>query len=124
MREILFYRTKSNECPIEDFLDTLDSKQAQKVAWVMQAVEELEKVPTTYLKKLVNTKGIWEIRVQMGSNIFRFLGFFNQGYFIVLTNGFQKKTQKTPKSEILLSEQRKQDYLERNSNEWFKKVYS
>jgi len=90
----------------------------------MQAVEELEKVPTTYLKKLVNTKGIWEIRVQVGSNIFRFLGFFNQGDFIVLTNGFQKKTQKTPKSEILLSEQRKQDYLERNSNEWFKKVYS
>jgi len=117
MREILFYRTKSDECPVEDFLDTLDGKQAQKVAWVMQAVEELEKVPTTYLKKLVNTKGIWEIRVQMGSNIFRFLGFFNQGDFIVLTNGFQKKTQKTPKSEILLSEQRKQDYLERNSNE-------
>ena len=117
MREILFYRTKSNECPVEYFLDTLDSKQAQKVAWVMQAVEELEKVPTTYLKKLVNTKGIWEIRVQMGSNIFRFLGFFNQGRFIVLTNGFQKKTQKTPKPEILLSEQRKQDYLERNSNE-------
>ena len=117
MREILFYRTKLDECPVEDFLDTLDGKQAQKVAWVMQAVEELEKVPTTYLKKLVNTKGIWEIRVQMGSNIFRFLGFFNQGDFIVLTNGFQKKTQKTPKSEILLSEQRKQDYLERNSNE-------
>ena len=80
-------------------------------------VEELEQVPTTYLKKLVNTKDIWEIRVQMGSNIFRFLGFFNQGNFIVLTNGFQKKTQKTPKSEILLSEQRKQDYLERNTNE-------
>lgn len=117
MREILFYRTKSGECPVEDFLDTLDGKQAQKVAWVMQAVEELEKVPTTYLKKLVNTKGIWEIRVQMGSNIFRFLGFFNQGDFIVLTNGFQKKTQKTPKSEILLSEHRKLDYLERNSNE-------
>ncbi len=117
MREILFYRTKSDECPVEDFLDTLDGKQAQKVAWVMQAVEALERVPTTYLKKLVNTKDIWEIRVQMGSNIFRFLGFFNQGDFIVLTNGFQKKTQKTPKSEILLSEQRKQDYLERNSNE-------
>lgn len=57
----------------------------------MQVVEELEQVPTTYLKKLVNTKDIWEIRVQMGSNIFRFLGFFNQGSFIVLTNGFQKK---------------------------------
>jgi phage-related protein len=95
----------------------LDSKQAQKVAWVMQVVEELEQVPTTYLKKLINTKDIWEIRVQMGRNIFRFLGFFIQGSFIVLTNGFQKKTQKTPKSEILLSEQRKQDYLERNANE-------
>jgi phage-related protein len=117
MREILFYRTESDECPVEDFLDTLDSKQAQKVAWVMQVVEELEQVPATYLKKLVNTKDIWEIRVQIGSNIFRFLGFFNQGNFIVLTNGFQKKTQKTPKSEILLSEQRKQDYLERNTNE-------
>jgi phage-related protein len=117
MREILFYRTESDQCPVEDFLDTLDSKQAQKVAWVMQVVEELEQVPATYLKKLVNTKDIWEIRVQMGSNIFRFLGFFNQGNFIVLTNGFQKKTQKTPKSEILLSEQRKQDYLERNTNE-------
>ncbi len=117
MREILFYRTESDECPVEDFLDTLDSKQAQKVAWVMQVVEELEQVPKTYLKKLVNTKDIWEIRAQMGNNIFRFLGFFNQGNFIVLTNGFQKKTQKTPKSEILLSEQRKQDYLERKSCE-------
>jgi len=46
-----------------------------------------------------------------------FLGFFNQGNFIVLTNGFQKKTQKTPQSEILLSEKRKQDYLKRNTNE-------
>ena len=72
MREILFYSTESDECPVEDFLDTLDSKQAQKVAWVMQVVEELEQVPTTYLKKLVNTKDIWEIRVQMASNIFRF----------------------------------------------------
>ena len=114
---MLFYRTESDECPVEDFLDTLNSKQAQKVAWVMQVVEELEKVPTTYLKKLVNTDDIWEIRAQMGSNIFRFLGFFNHENFIVLTNGFQKKTQKTPKSEILLSEQRKQDYLERNTNE-------
>ena len=117
MREVLFYRTKSDECPVEDFLNTLDNKQAQKVAWVMQAIEELEKVPTTYLKKLTNTKDIWEIRVQVGGNIFRFLGFFDNGNFIVLTNGFQKKTQKMPKSEILLSEQRKKDYLERCRNE-------
>jgi len=114
MREILFYKTESGECPVENFLNSLNAKQAQKVAWVMQVVEELDKVPTTYLKKLTNIDDIWEIRVQIGSNIFRFLGFFEKGNFIVLTNGFQKKTQKTPKSEILLSEQRKQDYQARN----------
>jgi len=113
MREILFYKTESGECPVEDFLNSLNSKQAQKVAWVMQIVEELDKVPATFLKKLANTDDIWEIRVQIGGNIFRFLGFFDAGSFIVLTNGFQKKTQKTPKSEILLSEQRKQVYLAR-----------
>jgi len=114
MRELLFYKTESGECPVENFLNSLNAKQAQKVAWVMQVVEELDKVPTSYLKKLTNTDDIWEIRVQVGSDIFRFLGFFEKGSFIVLTNGFQKKTQKTPKSEIRLSEQRKQDYLARN----------
>ena len=116
MREILFYKTESGECPVERFLNSLSPKQAQKVTWVMQVVEELDKVPTTYLKKLKNTDDIWEIRVQVGSNIFRFLGFFEKGNFIVLTNGFQKKTQKTPKSEITLSEQRKQDYLARSGS--------
>jgi phage-related protein len=115
MREIIFYRTQSDECPVKEFLDTLDSKQAQKVAWVMQLVEELESIPTTYFKKLTNTDELWEIRVQQGNNIFRFLGFFNDKSFIVLTNGFQKKTQKTPKAEILLSEQRKKEYLERKN---------
>ena len=117
MREILFYRTESSECPVEEFIDTLENKQAQKVTWVMRLVEELDKVPSTYLKKLSNTQDIWEIRVQVGNNIFRFLGFFDKGNFIVLTNGFQKKTQKTPKAEIVLSEKRKQEYLEGKINE-------
>jgi len=117
MREILFYKAESGECPVEEFIDTLESKQAQKVAWVMRLVEELDKVPSTYFKKLSNTQDIWEIRVQVGNNIFRFLGFFDNGNFIVLTNGFQKKTQKTPKAEITLSEKRKQEYLGRKINE-------
>jgi phage-related protein len=97
MREIVFYKTKDDKCPVEDFLDSLNSKQAQKAIWVMQLIEELEQIPTTYLKKLTNTDEIWEIRIQQSNNIFRLLGFFNEGQFIVLTNGFQKKTQKTPK---------------------------
>ena len=115
MREIIFYRTYTNECPIEQFLDGLNSKQAQKVTWVLQLVEELELVPATYLKKLTNTDDLWEIRIQQGNNIFRLLGFFDAVNFVVLTNGFQKKTQKTPKAEILLSEQRKKDYLTRKN---------
>ena len=117
MREILFYKTESGKCPVEEFIDTLESKQAQKVAWVMRLIEELDEVPSTYLKKLSNTQDIWEVRVQVGSNIFRFLGFFSNGNFIVLTNGFQKKTQKTPKAEITLSEKRKQEYLGRKTSE-------
>jgi len=111
MREIIFYRTQTNECPIEQFLDSLNSKQAQKVTWVLQLIEELELIPATYFKKLTNTDDLWEIRVQQGNNIFRLLGFFDAENFVVLTNGFQKKTQKTPQSEMLLSEQRKKDYL-------------
>ena len=113
MREIIFYRTEDGKCPIEEFLDSLNSRQAKKVTWVMQIIEELDQVPTSYLKKLTNTDDIWEIRIQQSNNIFRLLGFIDEGQFIVLTNGFQKKTQKTPKSEIILSEKRKINYLER-----------
>lgn len=113
MREIVFYRTDSERCPVEDFLDSLSGKQAQKVLWVLRLIQELDSVPSQYLKKLVNTDNIWEVRVQVGNNIFRLLGFFDNDNLIVLTNGFAKKTQKTPSQEIELAEQRKRDYLSR-----------
>ena len=111
MREIIFYRTYTNECPIEQFLDGLNSKQAQKVTWVLQLVEELELVPATYFKKLTNTDDLWEIRIQQGNNIFRLLGFFDAVNFVILTNGFQKKTQKTPKQELELAKKFKKQYF-------------
>jgi phage-related protein len=113
MRKINFYRTDDDKCPIEEFLDSLNSKQAQKVAWVLQLVEELEVVPTTYLKKLVSTDDIWEIRVQVSGSIFRLLGFFDHDNLVILNHGFQKKTQKTPPKEIKIAESRKKDYLQR-----------
>lgn len=115
MRNINFYRTDDGKCPVEEFLDSLNSRQAQKVAWVLQLIEELEIVPTTYLKKLVNTGGIWEVRVQVGGDIFRFLGFFEGDNLVILNHGFQKKTQKTPSKEIQIAERRKRDYLRRKS---------
>ncbi|MCA9422594.1 MAG: type II toxin-antitoxin system RelE/ParE family toxin [Nitrospira sp.] len=98
---------------MEEFLDTLSGKQAQKVAWVLQLIEELEVVPTQYFKKLVNTDEVWEVRVQLAGNIFRLLGFFDGATLIILTNGFAKKTQKTPADEIRLAEACKRDYFDR-----------
>ena len=111
MRTIDFYRTRSGRCPVEEFLDVLTSKQAQKVAWVLQLIEELEVVPTQYFKKLVNTEDIWEVRIQQGGNIFRLLGFFDGATLIILTQGFAKKSQKTPLDEIRRAESRKRDYF-------------
>jgi phage-related protein len=117
MRTIVFYRTESGDCPVEEFLDSLTGKQAQKVLWVLRLIEELERVPSQYLKKLVNTDEIWEVRVQLGNNIFRLLGFWDVAKVLLLTHGFAKKTQKTPAPEIALAEKRKQDYLARKQKE-------
>lgn len=105
---------ESGRCPVEEFLDSLNSKQAQKVAWVLQLVEELDVVPVQYFKKLVGSEEIWEVRVQVGNNIFRILGFLDGAELIVLNHAFQKKTQKTPIKEIRAAERRKRDYLARN----------
>ncbi len=113
VREIIFYKTENGKCPVEEFLDSLTSKQAKKVTWVMSLVETIETVPKQYLKKLESSDGIWEIRIDFGSDTFRLLGFMHKGNLVILTNAFAKKSQKTPSSEIKLAEQRKMDHLER-----------
>lgn len=114
MRKIVFYKTSKGNDPVKNFLNSLTDKQAKKVTWVLRLVRDLDFVPIEYLKKLVNTKDIWEIRIKSGNNIFRILCFFDKGNLIILTNGFVKKTQKTPAREIELAEKRKQEYLLRN----------
>ncbi len=111
MRSILFYKTNSEHCPIEKFLDSLSASVAKKVVWVLKIVEEMDIVPKQYFKKLVNTDEIWEIRVQAGNKTIRLLGFFAEGKLIILTNGFYKKTQKTPLKEIKIAEKRKKKYI-------------
>jgi len=110
MRKINFYKTLRNKSPVENFFETLSKKHLEKVFWVFDLVEETKQVPKEYLKKLVNTDDLWEIRVQHGSNAFRFLGFFDGAEIIILNHAFTKKTQKTPSKEIKIAEQRKQDY--------------
>ncbi len=113
MRTIHFYRTERGDCPVEEFLDSLSGKQTQKIVWVLRLVEELEIVPTQYLKKLVNTADVWEVRIQVGSDSFRLLGFFDGATLLILTTAFAKKSQKTPPQEIELATRRKNDYLTR-----------
>lgn len=112
MREVHFYRTRSDDCPVEEFLDALSGKQAQKVVWVLRLVEQLDPVPAQYLKKLVDTDGLWEARAQHGGDIFRLLGFFDESKFMVVS-GFAKKTEKIPRQELDIAKARRQDYLSR-----------
>jgi phage-related protein len=76
------------------------TKLKLKIIWTLDLIEELQKVLETYLKYMENTDGLYEIRVQLGSDIFRIFCFFDEGQLVVLANGFQKKTQKTPQKEI------------------------
>jgi phage-related protein len=92
-------------------IPSTSGKQTQKVVWVLRLIEELEIVPAQYLKILVYTADIWEVRVQVGNNIFRLLGFFDGSTLLILTNAFAKKGQKTPRQEIELAAERKNVYL-------------
>lgn len=113
MKQIMFYKTASGNCPVQEHLDGLPDKTVQKIVWVLRLVRDLERVPANYMKKLVNTDDIWEVRVDVGRNTFRLLGFFAGRELVVLTNSFQKKKQETPQSEIRLAEARKNEYLKR-----------
>ena len=117
MKKIKFYKTLSGKSPIEDFLDSLSSKDAQKVVWVLRLIEEVESVSTKFYKQLSNSDGIIEVRAQIGKNNFRLLGFEHRDTFVILTNGFKKKDQKVPRSEILLAQQRKNEYLSRGEED-------
>src|SRR5690606_28802740 len=113
MREVIHYKTENGDDPIKEFLDSLSGKQAAKVTWVLALVEDLPIIPKQFFKKLVGTDDIWEVRIDLGNDTLRLLGFFDRGNLVVLTNGFMKKTQKTPQNEIKIAEARKRDYLRR-----------
>ena len=113
VRTIRFYRTASGRNPVEEFLDSLSDRDAQKVTWVLRLIERLDLVPQQYFKKLVGTGDLWEIRAQIGGSNYRLLGFFDGPQLLILTSGFAKKQQKTPLQEIELAGRRRADHLQR-----------
>ena len=91
-RKITFYKDY-----FQNFFERQSKKVKAKIVWTFELLEDLQRVPETYLKHIENTDGLYEIRVQLGSDIFRIFCFFDQGQLVVVTSGFQKKTQKTQK---------------------------
>jgi phage-related protein len=101
----------------EDFLLALDIRTQNKIHKIISLLETMDRIPSNYLKLISGTKGLYEARVQLGSNIWRIFCFFDEGNLVILLNGFTKKTQKTPKVEIDKAKiLMRTYYLEKNGN--------
>ena len=107
-RELYFFKDY-----FEKFFDKQSEKVQKKILWTLRIIEEIDQIPDVYLKHLKNTSGLYEIRVQVGKNIFRIFSFFDKENLIVIGHGFQKKSQKIPKQQIERAEQIKREYYER-----------
>ncbi len=87
VREIIFF-----EDYFEKFFIKLSAKVKAKIIWTFELIEEIQRVPDSYLKHITGTDGLYEIRVKKGTDIYRIFCFFDKGKLIIVANGFQKKT--------------------------------
>ena len=112
---INFFKKQDGSCPVEEFLDSLDNKMRAKILLAIALLETNgPQLREPYSKPLGD--GIFEIRAKQGNNITRTLYFFYDGKQIILTNGFVKKTQKTPPEEIALAQKYRADYFYRKES--------
>ena len=106
-RTIIFYQNH-----FIDFYKELNPKVKEKVKYVLELIKQVERVPEKFLAPMTGYEGLFEIRIEYQSNIFRVFCCFDQGQLIVLFNGFQKKSQKTPKIEIERAMKLETEYFE------------
>ena len=111
IRQVVAYKNY-----FEDFLLDQPLKVQNKIYKVLEAIETLERIPTGYLKYLVGTKGLYEARIRLGTDIWRVFCFFDQGRVVILLSGFVKKTQKTPRNEIDKAINLMKDYYNEKNN--------
>lgn len=96
IRTVYFYKSY-----FIDFINSLRNPKAkEKTLYILRIIETVERVSTDYLKHVEGTDGLYEIRIKSSSDIYRVFCFFDAGRLIIVVNGFQKKSQKTPKGEI------------------------
>jgi len=96
----------------KDFLLQQPTKVQDKIFKIIEIIEFQQQIPEKYLKHIEGEKGLYEARISLGSNIWRVFCFFDQGKLVILLNGFQKKTQKTPKTEIEKASRLMREYFE------------
>ena len=94
-RQIIFFKRY-----FLDFYEELPNNVQAKIEWTLGLIQVTLHVPEKYFKHLEGTKGLYEIRIEVGSNIYRIFSFFDQGNIVVIGNAYIKKTQKAPKKEI------------------------
>ncbi len=94
-----------------EFYSSLTRDVQGKIDWVFELIKVADKIPKKFFSHLTGTDGIYEIRVEYESNIYRILCFFDKGNLVVLINSFQKKTQKTPLNEIMVAEKLRTQYF-------------
>ena len=95
-----------------DFYRTLEDKVKAKIQYVFELIKQVDRVPEKFLAPISGSDGLFEIRIEYQSNIYRVFCCFDEGRIVVLFNGFQKKTQKTPKEEIERAVRLKKEYFE------------
>lgn len=105
-RKIVFHGTY-----FQEFYLSVNDAVKEKIGYVFKVISTVERVSEKFLKHIEETDGLFEIRIEVDSNIYRIFCCFDKGNLVVLFNGFQKKTQKTPKTEIELAEKLKNEYF-------------
>lgn len=107
VRELIIYKHYFRE-----FFERQAEKVKEKIDYVLFLVTHADRVPEKFLKHMEGHKGLYEIRVEAGNNIFRIFCCFDKGKIVVLFNGFQKKAQKTPKAEIDMAIKLMKEYFD------------
>jgi phage-related protein len=106
IREIQFYKNH-----FTDFYISLDSSVQEKIEFVFKIIRTVDRIPEKFFKHIEGYDGLFEIRIKAGSDIYRVFCCFDKGRIVLLFNGFQKKSQKTPKKEIEKAARLKQEYF-------------
>ena len=107
IREIYYYKNY-----YLDFFDCLKPEVKRKFNWTLKLIATVERVPVRFFKHIEGITNLYEIRVEVGSDIYRVFSFFDKGKLVILLNGFQKKSQKTPMNEIEKAERLKRQYFD------------